>query len=148
MTDIKLDPAVLTRTFGDAAKLDPDHETREAGYQAMVGFTPPRVKARLAISGALDPTLLGLQESIRAHAFSTPCFDEKTTQLMVFGIMLGQLNDAAKIHAVAARRAGATWEELHAVIGLCFTFRGMPAANRGTEMLAEVAMQEARVTGP
>jgi hypothetical protein len=28
------------------------------------------------------------------------------------------------------------------VIGLCYVFRGMPAANRGAEMLAEVAMME------
>ena len=98
---------------------------------------------RFAVSGALDPALLDLQEAARAHAFATPCFDEKTKQLMIFGIMLGQLNDAARIHAIAARRAGASWDELHAVIGLCYTFRGVPAANRGAEMLAEVAMHEA-----
>ena len=136
-------PAVLKAAFGDAAALDPEASTREASYRAMAGFVPPRVKTRMAVSGALDPKLLSLQEAARDHAFSTPCFDEKTKQLMIFGIMLGQLNDAAQIHGIAARRAGASWAELHAVIGLCYTFRGIPAANRGAEMLAAIAEREA-----
>jgi 4-carboxymuconolactone decarboxylase len=144
MSDTKIDLDVLKATFGDAAERDPNASTRMQSYEAMAGFAPPRVKARLAVSGAIDPVLLDLQEKTRAHTFSTPYFDEKTKQLMIFGIMLGQLNDAAKVHAIAARRAGASWEELHAVIGLCYTFRGVPAANRGAEMLAEVAMHESK----
>lgn len=144
MSDAKIDPTVLKQAFGDAAVRDPHAATREESYRAMVGFVPPRVRTRFAVSGAIDPTLLSLQEATRAHAFDTPLFDEKTKQLMVFGIMLGQLNDAAQMHALAARKAGATWEELHAVIALCYTFRGVPAANRGAEMLANVAMQEAK----
>ncbi len=146
MTGQKIDPAVLTAAFGDAMARDAGAATRGASYRAMAGFLPPRVANRLAISGALDPVLLDLQERTRAHTLATPCFDEKTKQLMVVAIMLSQLNEAARIHAIAARRAGASWEELHAVVGLCYTFRGVPAANRGAEMLAEVAMHEAQAT--
>ena len=46
------------------------------------------------------------------------------------------------MHGIAARRAGATWEELQAVISLCFLFRGLPAANRGAEILANIAKRE------
>lgn len=141
----KLDPAILKEAFGDAQERDPAYATRGDSYKAMAGFVPPRVQARLAVTGALDPTFLAMQEEIREYAFGTDCFDEKTKQLMIFGIMLGQLNDAAKMHAIAARRVGASWQELHAVIGLCYVFRGQPAANRGAEMLAEVAMLEAKV---
>ena len=45
--------------------------------------------------------------------------------------------------AIAARRAGASWEEMQAVINLCFLFRGLPAANRGAEILANIAKREA-----
>jgi len=52
-------------------------------------------------------------------------------------MLLMDLNDAAALHAIAALRAGASWEELQAVI-ICFLFRGLSAANRGAEILANV----------
>jgi 4-carboxymuconolactone decarboxylase len=62
---------------------------------------------------------------------------------MLFGMLLMDLSDAAPLHAIAARRAGASWEELQGVINLCFLFRGLPAANRGAEILANLAKREA-----
>ncbi len=53
------------------------------------------------------------------------------------------MSDATVLHGIAARRAGASWEEMQAVISLCFLFRGLPAANRGAEMLARIAKREA-----
>ncbi|NIE82307.1 MULTISPECIES: carboxymuconolactone decarboxylase family protein [unclassified Burkholderia] len=147
MADIKPDPAVLKNAFGDASQIDPEAARRARTYLDMAGFVPPRVQTRLAVTGALDPTMLSLQEAARDHALAPACFDEKTTQLMVFGIMLGQLNDAAQMHGIAARRAGASWEELQAVINLCYLFRGVPAANRGADMLAAIAMREAEASG-
>jgi 4-carboxymuconolactone decarboxylase len=144
MADAKHDPAILKQAFGDSSERDPQAAQRAEPYIRMAGFVPPRVQTRLAVSGALDPTMLSLQENARDHALAPACFDEKTTQLMVFGIMLGQLNDAAQMHGIAARRAGASWEELQAVVNLCYLFRGVPAANRGADMLAAIAMHEAR----
>jgi len=71
------------------------------------------------------------------------CFDVKTAQLMLFGMLLTDLNDATPLHGIAARRAGATWEEMQAVISLAFLFRGLSAANRGAEILANIAKREA-----
>jgi len=62
---------------------------------------------------------------------------------MLFGMLLMDLNDAAVLHAIAARGAGATWDELQATIGLAFLFRGLSAANRGAEIPAHVAKREA-----
>jgi alkylhydroperoxidase/carboxymuconolactone decarboxylase family protein YurZ len=62
---------------------------------------------------------------------------------MLFGMLLMDLNDAAPLHAMAARKAGASWEELQATISLCFLFRGLSAANRGAEILANIAKREA-----
>ncbi len=49
------------------------------------------------------------------------------------------MNDAALLRGIAARRAGATWEEMQAVVSLAFLFRGLSAANRGAELLANIA---------
>ncbi len=67
------------------------------------------------------------------------CFDVKTAQLMLFGMLLVQLADASHLHARAAYRAGATWEELSAVVNLAFLFRGLSAANLGAQVLEELA---------
>ena len=61
---------------------------------------------------------------------------------MLFAILIGLLSDAARLHAIAARRAGASWEELNAVVGLCFLFRGLPAANLGAQVLQEISNLE------
>ena len=125
--------------YGDKkATLDQRNEI----YRELIGFVPPRIEARMAVTGALDPTLLDLQEKMREHAMYPKCFDTKTAQLMLFGMLLMDMSDAAQLHAIAARRAGATWEEMQAVISLCFLFRGLPAANRGAEILANLAKRE------
>jgi 4-carboxymuconolactone decarboxylase len=120
-------------------------EDRTDVYRDLIGFLPPRTEARIAVTGAIDPALLELQEKMRERAMSPKCFDVKITQLMLFGMLLMDLRDAAQLHAIAARNAGASWEEMHAVVSLCFLFRGLPAANRGAEILANVAKRETDV---
>src|SRR3954469_15509885 len=78
-------------------------------YTELIGFVPPRIQARTDLLGRVDPELLHMQEQIRAHAMYPTCFDVKTSQLMLFGILLVLLSDATRLHAIAARRAGATW---------------------------------------
>jgi 4-carboxymuconolactone decarboxylase len=70
------------------------------------------------------------------------CFDVKTAQLMLFGMLLVLLSDATRLHAIAARRAGATWEEMSAVVNLAFLFRGLPAGNLGAQIIQEIAASE------
>lgn len=108
-------------------------------YVDLIGFVPPRIQARTDLLGRLDPELLAMEEAIRARAMYPACFDVKTAQLMLFGMLLVQLADAAHLHARAALRAGATWEELSAVVNLAFLFRGLSAANRGAQILQELA---------
>ena len=118
-------------------------EERGAIYKDLLGFVPPRIEARLNVTGALDPVLLDLQERMREQAMYPKCFDVKTAQLMLFGMLLMDLSDAAVLHGIAARKAGASWEEMQAVVSLCFLFRGLSAANRGAELLANIAKREA-----
>lgn len=108
-------------------------------YEELIGFVPPRIQARTDLLGRLDPELLSMQEAMRKRAMYPECFDTKTSQLMLFGILLALLSDAAHLHARAARRAGASWEELSAVVNLAFLFRGLPAANLGAQILQQIA---------
>lgn len=138
----RIDANVVKRRIGAYADSKQSLEQRGAVYQDLLGFVPPRIEARLNVTGALDPEMLDLQERIRGHGMYPKCFDVKTAQMMLFGMLLMDLNDAATLHGIAARKAGASWEELQAVINLCFLFRGLSAANRGAEILANIAKRE------
>jgi alkylhydroperoxidase/carboxymuconolactone decarboxylase family protein YurZ len=139
----RIDAKAVREKIGVYADKKATLDERTATYSELIGFVPPRIEARMAVTGALDPTLLDMQEKMRDHAMYPKCFDVKTAQLMLFGMLLMDLSDATQLHAIAARRAGATWEEMQAVISLCFLFRGLPAANRGAEILANLAKREA-----
>ena len=127
-----------------ARPMQPDvlEEIRQK-YVELLGFVPPRIQARTEMGARIDPELLRLQEELRIKAMYPECFDIKTAQLHLFGILLALMSDAARLHAIAARRAGATWEELHAVANLAFLFRGLSAANVGAEVLMKLAEEEA-----
>ena len=107
-------------------------------YVELIGFVPPRIQARTDLLARLDPEFLRMQEEMRRHAMYPECFDTKTAQLMLFGMLLVLLSDAAHLHARAAHRAGATWEELSAVVNLAFLFRGLPAGNLGAQIIQEI----------
>jgi alkylhydroperoxidase/carboxymuconolactone decarboxylase family protein YurZ len=124
LPDFQMDPAEVERL--------------RQRYVELIGFVPPRIQARTDLLARLDPELLSMQEAIRAHTMYPECFDTKTAQLMLFGILLALLSDAAHLHARAALRAGATWQELSAVVGLAFLFRGLPAANLGAQIIEEL----------
>lgn len=117
-------------------------ESYRSIYRELIGFVPPRIVARTDLLARIDPELLSLQEQMRKHAMYPDCFDVKTVQLMLFGMLLMTLADATRLHAIAARRAGATWEEMSCVVNLAFLFRGLPAANLGAQIIQEIAESE------
>jgi len=141
----RIDAKAVRERIGAYADRKATLDQRNEIYRELIGFVPPRIEARMAVTGALDPALLDMQEAMREHAMYPKCFDTKTAQLMLFGMLLMDMSDAAQLHAIAARRAGAGWEEMQAVISLCFLFRGLPAANRGAEILANLAKREAEL---
>ena len=113
-------------------------------FEERMGFVPSRVQARLEQGRELDPAGFEGYESAVIAALSPDCFDVKTTQLILWGILLGQglLGNGARWNAVAARRAGASWNELHAVARLAAVHRGTTALNLGTEIIADLRAQE------
>jgi 4-carboxymuconolactone decarboxylase len=123
--------------------VDPSQlEEHRERYRQMVGFVPPRIEERLQQLAELDPELLDLQERVRAHAMYPACMDQKTVQIILFAILVNQKSDAAVIHGLAARRAGASWEEMQAAVNLAYLFGGASCANRGAEFLAAVRRRE------
>jgi 4-carboxymuconolactone decarboxylase len=122
-------------------------EQLRARYLELVGFVPPRIQARLKISSKIDPEHLRLQEEMRRHAMYPACFDVKTAQLMLFGILLSNLAEGARFHAIAARRAGASWEELHAVAAMAGLFRGLSAMNLAAEILDQMMSKKENEAG-
>jgi 4-carboxymuconolactone decarboxylase len=112
-------------------------------YEELLGFVPPRIQARTDLLSRLDPEFLSLQEEIRKQGMYPDVFDVKTVQLMLFGMLLLSLRDAARIHGIAARRAGATWEEMQAVVNLAYLYGGLSAANIGAQFIQQIAEMEA-----
>ncbi|AZD30506.1 carboxymuconolactone decarboxylase family protein [Pseudomonas chlororaphis] len=149
MSKAPVDLSAITRSAGlDPAIQKHSLETFGPAYRDLLGYVPPRIQARFGTTGVLDPELVKLQEAMRSHAMDTPHLDPKMVQIILFGMLLIDGNDAAETHCLAARRCGASWEELQATISLCFLFRGLPAANRGADLLVRVAAREEQVIEP
>lgn len=131
--DDKLDVPIPDRQIAD----DQVEDYREI-YEELIGFLPPRIRARTDLLARLDPDLLEMQENLRKHCMYPEALDVKTAQLVIYAVMLTQLNNAARLHAIAALRAGATLEELQAITNLVFLFRGLSAANLGAELIQSI----------
>ncbi len=113
-------------------------------YVKLFGSLPPLPAARFEFSGKINPEFLRRAEALRAHAFYSNVFDVKTTNLILFGMLLVEHNPAAQMHALASRRAGATWQELHKVVELASTTGALGPANQGSAMLKTLHDTEAR----
>ncbi len=111
-------------------------------YVELFGMLPPLPTARFEFSSEINPEFLRLSERLRAHAFYSDVFDIKTTNLILFGMLLVEHNAAAQMHALAARRAGATWQELHKVVELAAATKSLGPANQGTSMLKSLRDKE------
>ena len=111
-------------------------------YAELFGMVPPLPAARFEFSGDINPEFLRLSERLRAHAFYSEVFDIKTTNLILFGMLLIEHNPAAQMHALAARRAGATWQELHKVVELAAATQSLGPANQGSSMLKSLRDKE------
>ncbi len=120
----------------------PTQEEYEKIYEELIGFTPPRIHERIKIGLEVDPELLDMVEKIRERAMYPSCMDVKTAQLILFGLLLSHVAPASEFHARAAKRAGATKEEMHATAGLAFLFRGLPAFNLGAEIINKVYAED------
>ena len=120
----------------DKNELDAELKKFQESYVELFGTLPALPAGRFAFSGEMNPEFLRDAERLRHKAFFNKSFDTKTTQLILFGMLLVEHNQiAATQHALAARRAGATWEELHTVIELATATGALYPFNQGSALL-------------
>src|ERR1700681_263209 len=115
----------------DKKELPDDLAAFRDSYVALFGALPALPSARFEFSGETDPQALRLIEQLRAHVFYSHVVDIKTTTLMLFGMLLVEHHPAAQMHALAARRAGASWQQLHKVVELAPPTGARAPANQG-----------------
>jgi 4-carboxymuconolactone decarboxylase len=113
-------------------------------YAELFGSVPLLPAAKFEFSADVDPEALRLAEQLRAHAFYSDVFDVKTTQLILFAILLAGGTGTARYHALAARRAGASWKELHKVAELASAVVALGPLNNGGAILNELRTDEAK----
>lgn len=116
----------------DQSKID----ALEENYKHILGFVPDRIHSRITLGVQTAPEMTEGVERLRAQLLEPEALDLKTSQLMAFGMLLMNLSQAAENHAVAALRAGASVQELQAVAGIAFVFRGIPAINLSGDAIA------------
>lgn len=124
--------------------LPPDLATFHDSYVKLFGSIPPLPAAKFESIAEIEPQSLRLTEQQRAHAFYSDVFDVKTTQLILFGMLLHAGVPAAKFHALAARRAGASWEELQKVTELAAAALASGPMNNGGAILKELRADESK----
>jgi 4-carboxymuconolactone decarboxylase len=116
-------------------------------YREMFGFVPPFVEARVAEQAELDPDFLDSLETMRAVTYDNPALDDKTKQLVAFAVLHSHMRPAALNHLIAARRAGASWDEVHAAAEIVVVLGALGPANRIGELLRDARAAEADAAG-
>jgi len=133
-----------SRTMDDAAQVLPsDLAMFRDIHTDIFGVVPPLTAARFAIGASVDPDFLRLVEQMHTHVFYSDLFDAKILHLMAWGILLSCGDKPAQSHALAARRSGASWEELHFVAELaCVVAGGLGPLSEGAALLAQLKDEE------
>ena len=104
-------------------------------YVQLFGNMPPMPAARFKLLRELAPEGLQASEELRARAFYSDVFDVRMTQLILFGMLLIEGHPAAQHHALAAKRAGASWDELLKIVELASITGYLRPANQGAALL-------------
>lgn len=114
-------------------------ETQDPHHEELIEATPVTIKSRND-----DEIGLELRENDETHPFPTfhnKIFDDKTTQLLVFGLMLGKGMGAAHFYANAARRAGASWKELYTIAEIVSAIAAMRPMKQSAAIFKEMHHQ-------
>ena len=111
-----------------------------AAYLDVLGFVPPCAAGK---SGAgMAPQLQRMHDRMRVGGLIPDRLEPRTAHLLLLAMLLMEHGADACEQAVAARRAGASWNDLRGVVQLAFLLHGLPAAHRGEELLMALAQWE------
>jgi alkylhydroperoxidase/carboxymuconolactone decarboxylase family protein YurZ len=109
-------------------------------YRDLFGFVPPCAVAQGSVP--LASTLRDLHEQVRLRELLPSALSAKDAHLILLAMLLKEHGANAVVQGVAARRAGASWEELRGVVRLAFLLHGLAGANRGDEFMTALAEHE------
>ena len=125
-------------------KLPPELEKFvEPYYVEPFGQMPPIPGERLRTGAHLAPEVTVAAEEARRQALFSDVFDNKTAQLFVVAIMAGSGSAGLPWHMRAARRYGATWDELYKVVEIAAFFKGFGALQEAGLVLGRLWQEEA-----
>lgn len=99
----------------------------EKYYHEPYGEVPPVLASRMAAGAKLAPEFNLSVETVRANAFFFDVLDPKTTNLIVIGILAGAGTPGCYYHVKAARKFGATWEEIYKTAEIAMFINGNKA---------------------
>ena len=114
----------------------------EPYYVDAFGSVPPVPAERLALSDNPGKDLNLRWEEARASALFGEGLDDKTSQLLAFALLTGSGSPGGIWHARAARRYGASFEELYRTLEIATFFKGFQALNDGGRALGLLWKEE------
>ena len=114
----------------------------EPYYVDAFGSMPPVPGERLSLSDNPGRDLNVRLEEARASALFGDGIDKKTAQLLAFALLTGSGSPGGIWHARAARRYGATFEELYRTLEIATFFKGVQALNDGGRSLGQIWKEE------
>lgn len=129
------------------SKTDPfPAKKEETGYEQryvdMFGVLPPLPAKRIRYLAKTAPDKLVGGEENRQRAFSDNSFGDKVTQLILTALLAAQTSPAVKWHIEAARRAGATDEEIIDAIELAGAVSSLGVLNTAYASLHDLGDQK------
>lgn len=117
-----------------------DEEFVRENYMAFFGHVPPSIETRLTLGKATSrmKAVVAIERLREVVILESP-LDKKVSQLVQFGQLLALGKEApARLHARAAKEAGAKLEELLAVVEISLITSGMPQYALGVEILNDL----------
>jgi hypothetical protein len=117
-----------------------NEELPDSPTEGLVEVSP--TTANLKSADHTDIEVEEYSSQYQFPAFHNNIFDQKTTQLLVFGMMLASGMEMAKHYADTARSAGASWKELYAIAELASGVGALKSMYNNTSMLGELRGHE------
>ncbi len=111
-------------------------------YVESFGEFPPLPSQRMALGAEIAPEFTQVAEEFRAQALYSDVLDKKTSQLLAFCLLVSRASAGSYWHAKAARKYGATWQELHKVMEIAALMTGVGAMNEGGQALVRLWKEE------
>ncbi len=115
----------------------------EDRYRELTGVVPPSIaeRIRLNVLSGREASMVQV-EALRDQLIMNNPLDRKTAQLIHFAQLLALKEEAASLHAEAAKKAGATLAEFIGVVELSLITGGLPAYSRGIAIIGALFRDE------